>query len=653
MTRLSVASVLALLVAICSSNPEMGISASAQTSTAQPSTSPTPTSPVSPSGSSSNSPATTSANTTTEKDSGSPSSTGTSPTSTTGPATSTPPAGTSPADPAGTQLPSQGTEPPGDTTGGETGPGESNPPESTTEEEPKFDPALWSMRSHDVRRTGRTSVLGPRRGNGGWRFIASGGSAINMEPTVTEDAVYFGTWGTVRGAGRDKSTWDKFDGKIYALTPETGRPIWNPILPAKTPFAYKYDARPRLPRDNQVGVGFHLNYFNGTVEGTGAVDPKNGMIYFGRGDGVLYALDPSSSGNRIAWQFKTFDPDRPSDPEGGGEIVGGPLVTTDGMIIFGTFGAPTKHRPPNEPRIETNAVYALNRDGKLLWRYPARGGLDNAVAAPLALSPDGSRVYGITALLDEKFPCEIFALDRISGSQIWHKSLPRVGGQDIAVGSNGTIYVAGMGLRGLFGLGLVPVAFAIKDCGSSAEYAWGPIEVDGGNPLSHVAGGVALYEGTAGVEHLYISTTIIRNFNTVGGRLHRMDPSTGKITATWNPFIAKPSCVGGLTDVSLDNEGVIYVGVRGRKSGFLLPESQGRMYCLRFSNGIFNVLWSRQVDHQIDWASPAIGPDGSVYFGSTDTFSSGESFMNYVAPKPVGTPVLNSNPGFYCVRDRK
>ena len=95
----------------------------------------------------------------------------------------------------------------------------------------------------------------------------------------------------------------------------------------------------------------------------------------------------------MMWSFTTFNPEDPKDPDGGGEIIGGPVVGPGGLVYFGTVGMPFP-ATRDEPAYETNAVYAVDSAGKLRWRYPAKKAtLDNWIYTPPALSPDGKTMY--------------------------------------------------------------------------------------------------------------------------------------------------------------------------------------------------------------------------------------------------------------------
>ena len=67
---------------------------------------------------------------------------------------------------------------------------------------------------------------GPRQGTQVWRYTALDANAINIEPAVTAQGVYFGSWGIIRTHGAAKADWDKFDGKMFGLDPRTGKELW-------------------------------------------------------------------------------------------------------------------------------------------------------------------------------------------------------------------------------------------------------------------------------------------------------------------------------------------------------------------------------------------------------------------------------------------
>ena len=229
--------------------------------------------------------------------------------------------------------------------------------------------------------------------------------------------MFFGSWGLVRKRGHSKVSWDKFDGKIFGLRTTNGRELWPPIHPGVTPYAYRFPGRKPTRQDRPAGNGLHLNYSNGTIEGTPAVDPTGKVAFVGRGDGSLYCVDLIRG--KVKWRFKTFDPARPDDPEGGGEIVGGPALTPQGLVIFGTFAAPHRPNPPKLVRHETNAVYAVDTKGQLVWRYPKQGSLDSVFQASPALStyslPVSLHLRGNTKLrapeLGTELVCRLLSLE--------------------------------------------------------------------------------------------------------------------------------------------------------------------------------------------------------------------------------------------------
>ena len=529
----------------------------------------------------------------------------------------------------------------------------------------------WPMFGHDVRRTSRSQFNGPTTATpgtpGNWVYTATGGAAINMQAVVTDAGVYFGTWGVLRReAGQTPDQWDKSDGRWYGLKTDAAAAdgvseLFPPVRPALTPAGYLKAGRTKLARDVfwcGAGNEFIVSFYNGTIEGTPCVDPIDGTQYVGRGDGRLFAIDPATGAAK--WSFQTYNPQDPTDPDGGGEIVGGPLVGPGNMVYFGTFGVPWPGSI-GDPGYESNAVYAVSTSGQLAWRYPgAEKSLSNWLLAPPALSPDGRTLYLATFAGDTAAAGELLALDLTQPAGAtdaqrlrWKLTLkntsrlfsPNVWVRAIAVGVDGRIFCAGAESHLL---GLTPVFFAVTDRGNRGELAWGGKFVEpNGYPSTagQFVAGLALKESGNTVERLYCSTTHLRAGNGFGGLLFAVNPANGAIQATFDPATRPTPGIGGMTAPSVDGAGRVYVGIRGAHPTLFTSAVNGRMYGLTDNGASFGVLWDFEVAGQLDWVPPAIGADGAVYFGSTDAFTPGGEINWYSSAE---TPA-NRSPKFYRI----
>jgi outer membrane protein assembly factor BamB len=496
----------------------------------------------------------------------------------------------------------------------------------------------WNLQGGNARRTGQATVDGPQRGDRTWTYIARTGLSINMEPTATSFGVYFGTWGLVRKHGASRARWDRFDGTFAAVDRITGEPLFGPARPGVTPFAYNYPMRPPTRQDRDAGQGLHASWLNGTIEGSAASDPVNARLYFGRGDGHLYAIEGGTG--ELVWSYRSRAPGRDKDPEGGGQIVGGPVVTPAGTIVFATYATPLVPHPPRLIRHETNAVYGVDRDGKERWRYPRTGSLLNPFVAAPALSHDGSVAYLVTQRLDDRHPADVLAIEADTGLVKWHLPLPDSGGSDLAVGANGVLYVAGIGKR-RFGAG--PTVFAVRDDDTSGTLVWStPLPGDG----DLWSGGIALDEDGTSVRHVYASTTGPREVDT-DGALHQLDPGTGAIRSGFEPAKATPEGRGGLTDPTLGADGTVYVGTRGRAAALFRDAVPARMYALRPAADGMAIVWSLAVSGSLHRSSPAIGPEGGLFFGTTGPLPAEQ----YLTPRDVGEIVEGADASLYGVRD--
>jgi outer membrane protein assembly factor BamB len=510
---------------------------------------------------------------------------------------------------------------------------------------PRWDPKVypWPMWAQNPRRTGQSPHAGPRKIGRHWTYVATGGCAINFQPVLASEGVYFGTWGLLRR--EEKQTpdqWDKMDGKYYGLSPKDGRPLFEPLRPAHVPVGYKHPGRARLPRDRQwTGAQgeWLVSFYNGTIEGVTCIDPDDGTHYVGRGDGALFAIDPRAG--KVKWVFRTFNPMDPADHDGGGEIIGGPVLGPKKIIYFGTVGMPF----PDEAGYETNAVYAVDSSGKLVWRFPSKEArLDNWVYTPPALSPDGRTLYFATYGGDLAICGKLYALDLQAPEDKrmkWVMELrnearplkPNIHVRWIAVGPDGRVFCGGHALH--FG-GSAPVVFAVEDRGSSGAYAWNPAVVEPqGWPSKkgRTAGGLAIAESDGKARTLFFTTAFVGRVNGDGGALFALDPATGGILAEF-----EPGGPGGLTAPTLGSDGVVYFGLRGRSPPG--PAADGRVYAVELTDK-FKTLWEQAVEGQIDWSAPTIG-HGALYLGTAAPFGLAQALFH----KPSEVP-RDTSPRFY------
>ena len=186
-------------------------------------------------------------------------------------------------------------------------------------------------------------------------------------------------------------------------------------------------------------------------------------------------------------------------------------------------------RERNSGGRQTNAIYGVDRQGRLRWRQPERGSFANPFIAAPALSPDGSRVYLVTQLRSPRHPASVFAIEPERGHIQWRLPLGDVGGEDLAVGIDGTLYVAGLTDPGRRpGRRCSPCATREIARASPRKRS----RTHG--PRSEWASGIALREMDGRVTEVYVSTTRSRELGE-DGVLMRLDPATGQLrgASTW------------------------------------------------------------------------------------------------------------------------
>lgn len=510
----------------------------------------------------------------------------------------------------------------------------------------------WLMKAHDTRRTGQSQSFGPRSIDGSsWSVQEPGAFVINVGASVTNSGVFYGSWGLLRkDSTKSVLFWDKSDGQVFGRNIADGSQIWGgPGELDLVPRCYELPSRARDGNDLLwcgLGNDYHVTFYNGTVEGQAAIDTTLGLAFFGRGDGKVYAVN-TSTGN-IEWRFTTFNPQFIADPDGGGEVVSSPLLSSDGSIYFGTWG---------EGKYETNAFYSIDSGGSLNWRFPADSSLAHRLFASPALSPDGSTVYTSTFTADDaELPGYLYAFN----------TSPEAGGSDdsrlkwkiqlgdsstvihtttLAVGSDGTIYVGGLLNDGTASF---PTILAVTDPGDRGEYKWTPnfVELRDG---AHMVLGIALREVEGETVRIYATTANVGgplwNAKTEG-ELYAIDTADGSVLANYDPSDDIPSAVGGITSPAIGADGIVYFGVRGRYGNNAV---NGHYFGVQFNESApsFSHLWNYEVDGYIEWNHPAIGPDGALYGGSS-IGGSGSPIAGQTHDE--GTIPDGSTPNFYALR---
>jgi outer membrane protein assembly factor BamB len=304
--------------------------------------------------------------------------------------------------------------------------------------------------------------------------------------------------------------------------------------------------------------------------GSPALSADESTVYLGTSSGGLQPLPGGQALQAVATASGAL---RWSFPLGTSEVRSTPAVAADGSI---TFVASRRVVPGLDPG--SDVVHRLTSDGALLWSYPigpAAGGLGVGLSPP-ALAPDGSTYVASDGL---------FAL-RPDGTLRWRVASPW--GEDLrtgaVLGADGTVYFATHNM---------PLTAYHPDDG---RVLWSlPLGLD-----DHALATPAL--GADGT--IYVPTE--------PGILYAVSP-TGALR--WTFGAGSAGYQGAMrSSPAVAADGTIYLGI-----------SQGSPTPALFAvNGDGTLRWVFEpgdlppdlpATHFDIYSSPAIGADGTVYFG--------------------------------------
>ena len=196
-----------------------------------------------------------------------------------------------------------------------------------------------------------------------WKCVTKG--AVSSTPAVANGAVYA----------------TSYDGRLYALNSKTGATKWKFTTEGERRFEAK-GLHGMQPRNQTIADPFDI-YLSSPVV-------VQNTVYFGSGDGNLYAVDAISG--ELKWKFKT------------GDVIHASPAYADGLIYFGSWDS------------YFYAVDAAN--GKERWRF--HGGEDPLIHNQVGFQSSPTVANGVvyTGCRDSN----VYALDAATGKEKWRSN---------------------------------------------------------------------------------------------------------------------------------------------------------------------------------------------------------------------------------------
>ena len=207
---------------------------------------------------------------------------------------------------------------------------------------------------------GNVYAVDARDGHQRWKRKTDG--PVPSTPAIDGDTLYVGS----------------YDGKFYALDARTGAMRWKFATGGERRFEAK-GLHGMLPKNQTIADPFDVFLSSPVV--------ANGVVYFGSGDGHLYALDAKSGAPK--WKFGT------------GDVVHASPAYADGVVYVGSWDG---------------YFYAVDAaTGKERWRF--HGGEDPVLHNQVGFQSSPAVVDGVvyTGCRDSN----LYALDAATGKEKW------------------------------------------------------------------------------------------------------------------------------------------------------------------------------------------------------------------------------------------
>ena len=169
-----------------------------------------------------------------------------------------------------------------------------------------------------------------------------------------------------------------YDGKLYALTAETGAVRWKFATDGERRFEAK-GLNGLEPKNQTIADPFDVFLSSPVV--------SEGSVYFGSGDGNLYAVDAISGD--LKWKFKT------------GDVVHASPAYADGVLYFGSWDS---------------YFYAVDAvAGKEKWRF--HGGEDPVIHNQVGFQSSATVADGVVYVGCRD--SNLYALEAKTGKEKW------------------------------------------------------------------------------------------------------------------------------------------------------------------------------------------------------------------------------------------